>query len=177
MATERAAIEELYDYTGWAWGRIARVVDQLAPEMFAREVAGSGWPTLAACFEHWVAAYDGWLNHPTWGLGLGEVRHPGSDALKSWPAMKAYRAQCRESFRAALAMPESALYAKREFRFGGKVELLSPADILTNLLIHERGHHGDLNTLFDGLGVRGYFIDYRFFVTRREEFILDDGTL
>jgi len=124
-----------------------------------------------------VAAYDGWLNHPEWGLGLGELRHPGHEALKNWPALKAYRQHCRESFRKAIATADSALYAKREFEFGGVVELLSPADILTNLLLHERGHHGDLNTLFDALGVRSYFIDYRFFVTRREEFILDDGTL
>lgn len=173
---DRAALLELFDYTGWAWARIARTIDGLPPEQFAAPVAGSGWPSLAACTEHFTASYDGWLNHKDWGLGLGPLLYPGDgQALQQWPTMKEYREQVREVCRKALARDDGWLLKKFERDYGGGPELLSPVDIIANLLLHERGHHGDLNTLFHQLGVRSYIIDYRYFVSRRDEFAMDDA--
>ncbi len=170
---QRDALEELFDYTGWAWERISRVIDGLPPEQFAMPVPGSGWPSLSACFAHFVGAYDGWLNGP-WALALGERQHPGDEALESWLVLREFRRRGREAFRRAIDVPDAVLYQKRVMDLGGaEPEQLSRADILANLVLHERGHHGDLNTLFHQLGVRGYIIDYRSFVSPHDAFVLD----
>ncbi|MBI5947132.1 MAG: DinB family protein [Chloroflexi bacterium] len=170
---KRDAIEELFDYTGWAWERLARVIEELPPDQFAEPVAGSGWPSLSACLSHVVSAYDGWINGE-WGLRLGALAYPGEEALSSWTVMREYQRHCREAFHGALSVDDAVLYQKRAMDFGDdSPELLSRADILANLLLHERGHHGDLNTLFHQLGIRSYIFDYRFFVSRREEFAVD----
>ncbi len=168
----RDAIQELLDYTGWAWERIERVIDRLPDGTFARGLEESGWPSLFDCVAHFTTAYDGWLN-ADWGLALGEVRYAGDEAAANWATMKSYRAECREMFRQALMVDDSTLYAKRRFDFEEGSEDLSRADILANLVLHERGHHGDLNTLFHQLGVKSYMIDFRYFVSRRDEFAMD----
>lgn len=170
---DRNAIEELFAYTGFAWDRIARVIDTLPPEQFATRIPGSGWPALRDCFEHWISAYDGWINGD-WALGLGPLLYPGAEALQTWERMRAYRVETRQAFTGALDCPDDTLYAKREYRFAGAQEQLSRADILTNLLLHERGHHGDLNTMFHQLGVRSFYVDYRYFVTRPGDFVMDE---
>lgn len=169
---QRDAIQELFDYTGWAWERIERVIDSLPDGTFAHGLEGSGWPSLFDCVAHFTAAYDGWLNEE-WGLALGEVRYPGDEAAANWATMKSYRTECREMFHKALMVDDSTLYAKRRFDFEEGSENLSRADILANLVLHERGHHGDLNTLFHQLGVKSYIIDFRHFVSRRGEFAMD----
>ncbi|MEP7216602.1 MAG: DinB family protein [Anaerolineaceae bacterium] len=169
---DRAAIKELYDYTDFAWERIAATIDTLPPPQFGERVPGSGWPALRDCFEHFVSAYDGWINGE-WALGLRKLMHTGPESLQSWAQMRSYRRESRAAFLGALECPDADLYAKREYRFTDIPEMLSRADILANLLIHERGHHGDLNTLFHQLGVRSFAIDYRYFLTRPGDFVMD----
>ncbi|MEO6399082.1 MAG: DinB family protein, partial [Tepidiformaceae bacterium] len=171
---DRAAITELSDYTEFAWERIAATIDILPPDQFGKRVVGSGWPALRDCFEHFVSAYDGWINGE-WSLGLGKLRYSGPEALQSWEQVRGYRREVRAEFQAALDCSDEELQRKREYVFAGVPEMLSRADILANLLIHERGHHGDLNTLFHQLGVRSFAIDYRYFVTRPRDFVTDDG--
>ena len=69
--------------------------------------------------------------------------------------------------------PTDELWKKTTWNLDFGPEDMSRGDILTNLLLHERGHHGDISTLFHQLGVKGYLLDYRFFVTKRDEFIPD----
>lgn len=178
---DRAALNELFDYTGWAWERLERVIDALPPEQFGAPVPGSGWSALSSCIEHFTAAYDGWLNDE-WSLNLGPGFYPrgGEDypdvpELKVWETMKEYRRQCRAQCREVLARDDAWLFTKFEKDYGGGVERWCPGDIIANLLLHERGHHGDLNTLFHQLGVRSYIIDYRYFVTRNADFAMDEG--
>ena len=52
-------------------------------------------------------------------------------------------------------------------------EHMGTAGILANLVPHERGHHGDLHTLFHLHGVQSYFIDYRFFRTQPANLVMD----
>lgn len=170
---DRSAIDELFAYTGFAWDRIACVIDTLPPEQFAARIPGSGWPSLRDCFEHWVAAYDGWINGP-WGLGLGTLTYPGREALQTWEQVRAYRVVTRQAFLDALNCSGETLHAKRDYHFDDVVEQLSRADILTNLVLHERGHHGDLNTMFHQLGVRGFYVDYRYFISRPGDFVMDE---
>jgi uncharacterized damage-inducible protein DinB len=178
---DRAALNELFDYTGWAWERIARTIDGLPPEQFGAQVAGSGWPALSDCVEHFTAAYDGWLNDD-WAWNLGESHYPrdgedypGTPELKVWAGMKEYRAKVRGQCREVLDRDDGWLFTKVGRDYGDGVEVWSPADTVGNLLLHERGHHGDLNTLFHQLDVRSYIIDYRYFLTRPDEFAMDDG--
>jgi uncharacterized damage-inducible protein DinB len=164
---DRRAIQELFDYTGWAWERIEKRVDSLPDTDYVRPIEGSGWPSLAACLMHVVATYDGWLNG-SWGRVL-------SQPICSWGELKAYRGRVREAFTAQLAVPDRVLLAKRTSDTDDPEEMMSPAEVLTNLALHERGHHGDLNTLFHQLGVRSFHVDYTLFITRPAEFVLDEG--
>lgn len=172
---DRAAIEELYAYTGWAWERIERTIDALPAGAYEGATEASGWPSIAACITHFASAYDGWING-AWALGLGETTYPADypAPVTSWPSMKAYRQRLRASFRLAFDQPDDVVFTKHPKDYGLGEESLSRADILTNLLLHERGHHGDLNTLFHQHGIRSYIIDYRFFVTRNAHFDTDE---
>ncbi len=170
---DRAAIRELYDYTEFAWERIAATIDTLLLSQFSERIPSSGWPALRDCFEHFVSAYDGWINGE-WALDLGKLMYTSPEALQSWEQMRSYRRDCRTAFLGAMECSDATLYGKREYRFTEVPERLSRADVLTNLLIHERGHHGDLNTLFHQLGIRSFVIDYRYFITRPGDFVMDD---
>lgn len=173
----REAIEELFEYTGWAWERIAKVVDDQLADVYAKPMQGSGWPSIAACLSHSVSAYDGWLTMEWAQIQAGETSYPSDwpTPVTDWPEMKAYYSRIRENFRRAINIPDDALYEKRFYDIGEGPEYMSTADILTNLVLHERGHHGDLNTLFHLHGVQSYFIDYRFFRTQPANFLMDKG--
>jgi len=181
---DRAGITELFDYMGWAFERYARVLDDQPVNRFAELAPCSGWPSLAACFNHFVSGYDVWLN-AAWSFNLGPLLHPGDSkvvtawanegsapapVIEAWPAMKDYYARCREAVRAAMAVPDAILFERRDIRGG----LRSRADVITDLLLHERGHHGDINTLFYQLGLRPYFNDYSLYLTNPDDFILDE---
>lgn len=45
---------------------------------------------------------------------------------------------------------------------GGEAMLYSPAEIFVHVLMHERQHHGDLNTLLYQLGVEVPVVEFRF---------------
>jgi len=174
---ERAAIQELFDYTGWAWERFARVIDGLEPGAYARPVPGSGWPSIAACLTHFVASYDGWLNMEWGGIEIGAMSYPAEypEPVNDWEQMRAYYRRVRTSFESALALPDDRLSPKKRYEMDDVAEDMSPADILANLVIHERGHHGDLNTLFHQLNIRSFIVDFRYFKTRRADFVMDEG--
>lgn len=119
---------------------------------------------------------DGWLNGEWGQIRAGELSYPADwpKPVDDWPAMKAYHQRVRETFKRVLNVPDDVLYQRLTIndRFGP--ERMSRADILANLVMHERGHHGDLNTLFHLHGVKSYFIDYRFFRTLPEPCLLDE---
>lgn len=171
----RDAINELFDYTGWAWERIARVIESQPAHVYARAVNGSGWPSIAACLTHVISAYDGWINMEWGGIEAGEMSYPAEwpNPVDDWGEMKAYHGRVRDSFRRAINVPDDVLYEKRLYQLGPEGEYMSRADILTNMLLHERGHHGDLNTLFHQHGIQSYYIDYRFFRTLPDKFLGD----
>ena len=177
---DRAAIEELYAYTGFAWERLGGTIEKLGSEQFVDPVPGSGWPSVRRAILHILQAYDGWINEDKWGLGLGESMFPDVESwdelyarVPTWKEAQAYRDATRSSFRKVFEVSDEELFKKRTWELEFGPEELSPADVLTNLLLHERGHHGDLSTLFHQLGIKSYFIDYRFFVSKPNEFLED----
>jgi uncharacterized damage-inducible protein DinB len=44
----------------------------------------------------------------------------------------------------------------------GETLLYRPADIFVHVLLHERQHHGDVNTLLYQLGLEVPIVEYRF---------------
>lgn len=171
-------MQELYDYTDFSWARHARVMEGLGDEEFTAPVPNSGWPSFQRAFLHVVGAYDGWINDD-WGLGQGGSIFAAVEswdelyALVPWAKLQEYRVATREAFRKALAVSDDELFTKRGWNLMKEPEQLSRADILTNLLLHERGHHGDISTLFYQAGLTGVTVDYRFFKSRPNEFDFD----
>ena len=55
---KRDAIEELYDYTGFAWAMIAQTGRGMPEGSLAKPVPGSGWPSLREALRYAIGAYD-----------------------------------------------------------------------------------------------------------------------
>ena len=161
---DRQTLEELYDYTGFAWAMLAQACAPLPEGTLARPAPGSGWPALRDAFRHVLGSADGWLHHT---LGFGPLIDPPDEALATWPGTQAYRDRLRATFRRVLdETPDGPLFEPqtRVYDEEDGPETLSLGDILANLLLHERGHHGDFTTLFWQLGIEQPALDYRWYV-------------
>jgi uncharacterized damage-inducible protein DinB len=163
----RDALEELYGYTDYTWGVFADVMRGLPDGMLTQVAPGSGWPALRDCYRHVVGAYDGWLHYT---LKRGDLINPPATALTSWDQFEEYRRGTRATFRRTLdelSDDELSALFSRVYDVGEEAETLSMADILGNLLLHERGHHGDLSTLLYQLGQEPPSVDYRQYAVSR----------
>jgi uncharacterized damage-inducible protein DinB len=60
------------------------------------------------------------------------------------------------------SLDDAVLLAPREMSVDGEPMLYSPADIFVHVMLHERQHHGNLNTLLYQLGVDIPMVEYRF---------------
>ncbi|MBF6600016.1 MAG: DinB family protein [Dehalococcoidia bacterium] len=163
----RDALDELYRYTEYAWDVFAETMRGLPPGMLTQAAPGSGWPSLRDCYRHVVGAYDGWLHY---SLKRGELINPPPERLGTWDGIEDYRRRTRATFRRTLAaVSDDGLAATFAGVYdpGAAPETQSLADILGNLLLHERGHHGDLSTLLYQLGQEPPFVDYRQYAVRR----------
>ena len=58
-AMDKAALQDLFAYTGWAWHQIKAAIPD--DETIQAVAPGSGWPTLRNCLGHIVLAYDRWI--------------------------------------------------------------------------------------------------------------------
>ena len=160
----RDAIEELADYTSFAWAMIGRSINALPAGSITKPLASSGWPSLRDAFLHTIGASDEWL-HAT--LEYGGLINPAPASMTSWLDFDAYYRTTRATFTRILdATPDAQLYATftRTYDEDDPPETLSLADIMTNLMLHERGHHGDINTLIYQLGGEPPSVDYRVYV-------------
>jgi uncharacterized damage-inducible protein DinB len=83
--------------------------------------------------------------------------------VKSWDELEAYRRRVRGHARDYLdSLGDGELLTPREMNVDGETLRYSPADIFVHVLLHERQHHGDLNTLLYQLGVEPPIVEYRF---------------
>lgn len=55
----------------------------------------------------------------------------------------------------------------REMNVDGETRVYSPADIFAHVLLHERQHHGDVNTLLYQLGLDIPIVEFRFSLPER----------
>jgi uncharacterized damage-inducible protein DinB len=156
---DRAALEELFAYTDWTWRQYEATIRPLGDEALVKPVPGSGWPALRDALAHVNWAYDRWIADPS------RTSDIPIQTVNSWAEAAAFRRRVRKRFRDYLgSLSDEELAAPREMNIDGAVISHAPADILTLLLMHEREHHGDLNTLLYQRGVEPVQTSYRFFL-------------
>jgi uncharacterized damage-inducible protein DinB len=156
---DRAALEELYAYTDWTWGQYEATIHPLGDEALIRPVPGSGWPALRDALAHINWGYDRWIADPS------RTSDIPVEPVNSWADAEAYRQRVRGRFREYLgSLSDSALTTPREMNIDGEMMSYAPSDILTLLLLHEREHHGDLNTLLYQMGAEPVQTSFRFFL-------------
>jgi uncharacterized damage-inducible protein DinB len=159
---DRAALDELFAFADYSWRTSIDAVRPLGDETLVKSVPGSGWPSLRDAFVHVCWAYVRWLHVPN---GTSPIE---PEAVNSWDELEDYR---RRAFRHARvyfdSLSDSELAAPREMNIDGAPMQYSPAEIFLHALLHEREHHGDLNTLLYQLGHEPVMVEYRFSLPNR----------
>jgi uncharacterized damage-inducible protein DinB len=161
----KTALQDLFAYTGWAWDRIkARIPDDPALGALA---PGSGWPTLRNCLAHIVLAYDRWIPAVV-DLETRPLPDLAADDFLTWPQIDAHRRRTREALESHLeAWTDTDLRDIHEVDIDGQPLRYSRGELIAHLLLHERGHHGDVTTLFWQLGFEPETVlEYRFHLGR-----------
>jgi uncharacterized damage-inducible protein DinB len=154
---DRASIEELFAFTDHGWHVYEETIRPLGDDVLVRPAPGSGWPALRDALAHINWAYVRWLASPK-GTTDEEV-----EDIDSWNELDAYRRRQRDHARASFdALDDLELATPREVDVDGEPMWYSPADIFAHTLLHERQHHGDLNTLLYQLGIEVPMIEFRF---------------
>ena len=159
---DRAAIEELFVFTDYSWREYERVIRPLGDETLTSSAPGSGWPALRDALAHMVWAYVRWLADPA------RTSDEPAEPVQSWDELDAYRSRvlghAREYFD---SLGDDELMMPRAMNVDGKTLRYSPADILVHAMLHERQHHGDLNTLLYQLQIDIPLVEYRFSLPER----------
>jgi uncharacterized damage-inducible protein DinB len=159
---DRAAIEALFAFTDYSWREHERVIRPLGDEVLTKPAPGSGWPALRDALAHIVWAYVRWLADPA-----GTTDEP-VERIDSWDDLEDYRRRVRDHAREYLdSLDDGELSTPREMKIDGETLVYSPADILVHVLLHERQHHGDVNTLLYQLGIEIPIVEYRFSLPER----------
>jgi uncharacterized damage-inducible protein DinB len=154
---DRTAIDELYRFTDYAWRQYEETIRPLGDELLTRPAPGSGWPALRDALVHINWAYVRWL------ADSDATSDERVEAVRTWDELDAYRSRVRDHFRASVdALDDEELAVVRDMNVDGQMLRYSRADIFVHVLIHERQHHGDLNTLLYQLGVEPPLVEYRF---------------
>ncbi len=162
---DRVAIQDLYDYNGFAWEQIAGTIAEAGEEILARKVRGSGWPALGDCLAHMGFAYDVWVTRLNGAEMLEFPKDP------SWPQIQAYWQTVRERFKSYLdSLSDEQLHTVRDIdAFGGTLRY-PPADILANVVTHDVAHLGDVSTLLYQMGLEMPSVAYRFYTEAKYEY-------
>lgn len=172
MLSDRAALNELFDFSTFTWRTYGNAARTLPPGALARPVPGSGWPALRNALFHVALSWDGWLCEK---LALDEPLDAVPEAVTTWDELDAHRVKARGWLRRVIdETSDEALAAKTDlFAAGTPAEtMVSPGEILAHILLHERGHHGDITTLLAALGATPPSVDYLtylFFARRKAE--------
>jgi uncharacterized damage-inducible protein DinB len=102
-------------------------------------------------------AYVRWLADPAGTSDEPEVR------VASWDELEDYRRRVWGHAREYLdALNDGDLARPREMNVDGDMLVYSPAEIFAHAMLHERQHHGDVNTLLSQLGIEVPTVEFRF---------------
>lgn len=158
----RTAIEDLFAFTDYSWREYERAIRPLGDDLLIKPAPGSGWPALRDALVHINWAYVRWLADQN-GTSSTEP-----EQVSTWQGLEDYRARVRGHAREYLdSLSDDALITPHEMNIDGATMLYSPADIFTHVLLHERQHHGDLNTLMYQLDIEVPMVEYRFSLADR----------
>ena len=162
---DKAALQDLFAYTGWAWDQIsAKIPDD---ETLRAVAPGSGWPALRNCLAHIVLAYDRWVPAIV-ELKSRPMPDLAPDDFQTWPQIEAQRRRTRAALQSHLeASGDAELREQHAVDVDGDSIRYSRGELITHLLLHERGHHGDVTTLFWQLRLKPEtLLEYRFHLRR-----------
>ncbi len=164
---DKAALQDLFAYTGWAWEQIKA---EIPDDATLRAVApGSGWPALRNCLAHIVLAYERWVPAIV-DLKSRPLPDLAPDDFLTWPEIDADRRRTRAALQSHLdAWTDADLRQRHEVDVDGEPIQYSRGELIIHLLMHERGHHGDVTTLFWQLGLDETILEYRFHLGRHQE--------
>ena len=83
--------------------------------------------------------------------------------MRSWDELEAFRRRVRDRARDSFErLDDDELVTPREMDVDGEPMRYSRADIFAHVLLHERQHHGDLNTLLYQHGIEVPIVEFRF---------------
>lgn len=165
----RDALNELFDFTTFTWETYARMMRGLTDADLVRPLENAGWTTLREPLVHLAAAWDGYLSEKA-GQEFAEF---DLDTVVTWAAVQSVRAQGRGWMRGILDdMTDAQLFEETSPTWDAQPDASrsTVSDVILHILLHERGHHGDVTTLFSRLGVavpNSDFLVYQFFKNRR----------
>jgi uncharacterized damage-inducible protein DinB len=93
------------------------------------------------------------------------------DDFLTWPQIETHRRRTRGELQSHLeAWTDADLHELHEVDVDGEPVRYSRGELITHLLLHERGHHGDVTTLFWQLGLDPEtLLEYRFHLGRHEQ--------
>jgi uncharacterized damage-inducible protein DinB len=147
----REAIQKLFDHLDFVWPQIVQIISRAGgDDVLKRAAPGSGWPNLRNCLAHLLFAYDSWLSRMT-----GVPRTNIGEIVQTLAEIDAEHASFRSKYDSLLAsLSDTELMEIRTFDFGeGEKMPYSYSELITHVALHERGHHGDIITLFSQLGI------------------------
>ncbi len=160
---ERADIERLFTFTDYGWSRYEETIRPLGDGTLTKPAPGSGWPALRDALAHINWAYIRWLANP-----YATTDEP-KERVNSWAELAGYRSRVRDHAREYFdSLDDDELSTPRKMDIDGKPILYSPGEILAHVMLHERQHHGDLNTLLYQLGLDIPIVEYRFSLPERD---------
>jgi uncharacterized damage-inducible protein DinB len=165
---DKAALQDLFAYTGWAWDQIRGAVPD--DETLRTVAPGSGWPALRNCLAHIVLAYDRWLPAIV-ELESRPLPELAPDDFLSWRQIDAHRRRTRDELQSRLdAWNDAELSEIHDVDIDGEPIRYSRGELTAHVLLHERGHHGDVTTLFWQLGFDSETVlEYRFHLGRHRQ--------
>lgn len=166
---DRQTLAELFDYTTFTWTSYANAIRALPPDALTRPLDGSGWTDLRHALFHVAAGWDSWLrdrcadDNPL-------AEKPGD--MTKWADIEAIRDRTRGWLHRVIDETPDADLNARTTSVLDRARTPMPAsvaDVLAHILLHERGHHGDVTTLLVRLGASPAGTDYlvyRWFASR-----------
>jgi uncharacterized damage-inducible protein DinB len=158
---DREPLRELFDFTTFTWTSYGRSVRGLAPSDLTRPVEGSGWPALRNALFHIASAWDGWICEQA-GVPLEEVE---AADVADWSELDRVRQKNRAMLRDIIERSTDAALQERTLSIvPGEPPEMTHGEIIAHILLHERGHHGDVSTLLSALGAESPGIDYMTYV-------------
>jgi uncharacterized damage-inducible protein DinB len=126
-----------------------------------RAVEGSSWPALRNVLFHIASAWDAWICEQS-GVPLEETE---AADVADWAALDDVRQKNRGMLEAIIQRASDADLGERIHSIvRGQPAEMTRGEIIAHILLHERGHHGDVSTLLSALGAEPPGIDYMTYV-------------